>query len=101
MVGLDAAGKTTILYKLKLGENATAIPTIGLTVETVTTRVRLARSGPRRPGVPSHTHNSFIECAIQAGKLLSGNGTLRAIDGPSTPLDEFHSFPGRREQPNQ
>jgi GTPase SAR1 family protein len=30
MVGLDAAGKTTILYKLKLGENVTTIPTIGL-----------------------------------------------------------------------
>lgn len=30
MVGLDAAGKTTILYKLKLGEIVTTIPTIGL-----------------------------------------------------------------------
>ena len=28
-VGLDAAGKTTILYKLKLGEIVTTIPTIG------------------------------------------------------------------------
>nr|XP_020742507.1 ADP-ribosylation factor 4-like [Odocoileus virginianus texanus] len=35
MVGLDAAGKTTILYKLKLGEIVTAIPTIGFNVETV------------------------------------------------------------------
>ena len=33
MVGLDAAGKTTILYKLKLGEIVTTIPTIGLNVE--------------------------------------------------------------------
>ncbi|TNN05056.1 ADP-ribosylation factor 1 [Schistosoma japonicum] len=32
MVGLDAAGKTTILYKLKLGEVVTTIPTIALTV---------------------------------------------------------------------
>lgn len=30
-VGLDAAGKTTILYKLKLGEIVTTIPTIGET----------------------------------------------------------------------
>ena len=30
MVGLDAAGKTTILYKLKLGEIVTTIPTIGI-----------------------------------------------------------------------
>ena len=29
MVGLDAAGKTTILYKLKLGEIVTTIPTLG------------------------------------------------------------------------
>ena len=28
-VGLDAAGKTTILYKLKLGEVVSTIPTIG------------------------------------------------------------------------
>merc|ERR1712154_221065 len=35
MVGLDASGKTTILYKLKLGEVITTIPTIGFNVETV------------------------------------------------------------------
>merc|ERR1712230_156152 len=35
MVGLDAAGKTTILYKLKLGEIVTTIPTIGFNVGTV------------------------------------------------------------------
>lgn len=34
-VGLDAAGKTTILYKLKLGEIVTTIPTIGFNVETI------------------------------------------------------------------
>jgi len=35
MVGLDAAGKTTILYKIKLGDVVTTIPTIGFNVETV------------------------------------------------------------------
>ena len=30
MVGLDTVGKTTILYKLKLGEVVTTIPTIGV-----------------------------------------------------------------------
>lgn len=35
LLGLDAAGKTSILYKLKLGENVTTIPTIGFNVETV------------------------------------------------------------------
>ena len=35
MLGLDAAGKTTIVYKLKLGEVLNSIPTIGFNVETV------------------------------------------------------------------
>ncbi|KAJ8775259.1 hypothetical protein K2173_020263 [Erythroxylum novogranatense] len=35
MVGLDGAGKTTILDKLKLGEIVTTTPTIGFNVETV------------------------------------------------------------------
>jgi small GTP-binding protein len=35
MIGLDAAGKTTILYKLKLGEVISSIPTIGFNVEQV------------------------------------------------------------------
>eukprot|EP01114_Cavostelium_apophysatum_P022165 TRINITY_DN7928_c1_g1_i2.p1 TRINITY_DN7928_c1_g1~~TRINITY_DN7928_c1_g1_i2.p1 ORF type:complete len:515 (-),score=123.86 TRINITY_DN7928_c1_g1_i2:1030-2574(-) len=35
MVGLDAGGRTTILYKLKLGEVVTTIPTIGFNVETI------------------------------------------------------------------
>ena len=33
MLGLDAAGKTTILYQLKIGEVITTIPTIGFNVE--------------------------------------------------------------------
>ena len=35
LLGLDAAGKTTMLYKLKLNETVTTIPTIGFNVETV------------------------------------------------------------------
>ena len=34
-VGLDAAGRTTGLYQLKLGEVVTTIPTIGFNVETI------------------------------------------------------------------
>lgn len=36
MLGLDAAGKTTILYNLKLEQDVTTIPTVGFNVETVT-----------------------------------------------------------------
>lgn len=35
MVGLDSAGKTSILYKLKLGEVVKTIPTIGFNVESI------------------------------------------------------------------
>jgi ADP-ribosylation factor protein 1 len=36
LLGLDNAGKTTILYKVKLNEQISTIPTIGFNVETVT-----------------------------------------------------------------
>ncbi|KAL3687211.1 hypothetical protein R1sor_013520 [Riccia sorocarpa] len=35
MVGLDGAGKTNLLYKLKLGENLCTEPTFGFHLETV------------------------------------------------------------------
>jgi small GTP-binding protein len=35
MLGLDGAGKTTILYKMKLGEIVVCIPTIGFNCERV------------------------------------------------------------------
>jgi hypothetical protein len=35
MLGLDVARKTTVLYKLKFGEQVTTIPTIGFNVETI------------------------------------------------------------------
>ncbi|XP_062508621.1 ADP-ribosylation factor 6-like [Corticium candelabrum] len=36
MVGLDSAGKTTILLRLKFDETISTIPTIGFNVETIT-----------------------------------------------------------------
>jgi len=38
ILGLDGAGKTTILYRLQAGEVVTTIPTIGFNVETITYR---------------------------------------------------------------
>ena len=35
MCGLDAAGKTTILYRMKLGEVVNTIPTVGFNVESI------------------------------------------------------------------
>jgi len=34
LLGLDAAGKTTLLYKMKLNEVVTTIPTIGMNVSS-------------------------------------------------------------------
>lgn len=36
ILGLDGAGKTTILYRMQVGEVVTTIPTIGFNVEQVT-----------------------------------------------------------------
>jgi hypothetical protein len=44
MLGLDAAGKTTILYKLHIGEVLSTVPTIG------------ARPPGRRAGVATSRH---------------------------------------------
>ena len=35
LLGLDGAGKTLLLYKLKLGESIPTTPTIGFNIETV------------------------------------------------------------------
>ncbi len=55
--GLDAAGKTTILYKLKLGEVVTTIPTIGFNVETVEYK---------NPGLSWHISYSWWSSPLKA-----------------------------------
>lgn len=35
LVGIDSAGKTTILYHLRLGKAIASIPTVGFNVETI------------------------------------------------------------------
>ena len=35
MIGLDVAGKTTVLYQLKMGQTVTTIPTVGFNVEMI------------------------------------------------------------------
>lgn len=38
MLGLDGAGKTTILYQMKLNEAVSSVPTVGFNVEEVNYR---------------------------------------------------------------
>lgn len=35
MIGLDGAGKTTVLYQMKLNQNVSSVPTIGFNVESI------------------------------------------------------------------
>jgi ADP-ribosylation factor protein 1 len=65
MVGLDAAGKTTILYKLKLGEIVTTIPTIGFNVETGEKRpTRIRRRRRRRKGKETNPHTTSLSLSL-------------------------------------
>ena len=72
MVGLDAAGKTTILYKLKLGEVVTTIPTIGFNVETVNYKnISFTAWDVRHPALfllPPVTQNLWTTDAQVGGK---------------------------------
>ena len=56
ILGLDNAGKTTILYKLQMGEVVTTVPTIGFNVETVQCAAQFLRRAifaPRCVGAAS------------------------------------------------
>lgn len=80
MVGLDAAGKTTILYKLKLGEIVTTIPTIGFNVETVEyknisfTGERPVPAGPPAPRAPGDARTCPVpapQCGMWVARTRS------------------------------
>jgi len=57
MLGLDAAGKTTVLYRLKFDEFTPTLPTIGFNCEKVrgtvgNAKVRIRAYSPSRPAKP-------------------------------------------------
>ena len=62
MLGLDAAGKTTILYKLKLGQSVNTIPTVGFNVETVTYK--------------NVKFNVWVSCCKQMSRTIASSITL-------------------------
>ena len=70
MVGLDGAGKTTILYKLKLGEVVHTIPTIGFNVEEVKMRT-LSMTVWDIGGQTKIRYNQATATEIQQQKCLS------------------------------
>lgn len=71
-LGLDAAGKTTILYKLKLGETAHTVPTIGFNVETVQYRNISFTVSPVTPSFKLYTSAARLPSKFStSSKLIS------------------------------
>jgi hypothetical protein len=57
MLGLDAAGKTTILYKLHIGEVLSTVPTLGEWIRGDPREI----SPPRRPLGEKKLKNEIVE----------------------------------------
>ena len=97
MLGLDAAGKTTVLYKLKLGEVITTIPTIGFNVETVEyrgisfqvrsgslTQDALSLSLAAPPPPPCCTHHRG-HCSVRRASAIFSTHASCGFCDPATP----------------
>lgn len=75
MVGLDAAGKTTILYKLKLGEIVTTIPTIGevscasSSTPEATARPCMGKNTRQHP--EPNLYKWFLFCFLSCAQVLT------------------------------
>lgn len=68
-MGLDAAGKTTIMYMLHLGERITTVPTMGFNVETIQlgrarTVVMWDCGGGDKIRPLLHHHMPNVECVV-------------------------------------
>jgi GTPase SAR1 family protein len=71
LLGLDAAGKTTLLYKLRLGETVHTIPTVSSTHQTKSYIYRSDSTSKLY-----NTKTSVGQCGILVDKkrfVLSGN----------------------------
>lgn len=80
MLGLDAAGKTTILYKLKLNQDVTTIPTVGFNVETVTyknVKFNVWDVGGQDKIRPLWRHYFSGEAHQEASRILATNLSAR------------------------
>ena len=77
------------IWWMRLGEieevNGTSISFIERVIPEAQKAIEGAKVDIELPEEMDHTHNSFIECSMEAGILLSGNGALRTIEAPSVP----------------
>ena len=84
MVGLDAAGKTTILYNLKLGEIVTTIPTIGnfaifnFEMIVIGSQIGFLKVLTLRQLNTKTYHSPYGMLAVRAKSDLCGDITFRA-----------------------
>lgn len=88
-VGLDAAGKTTILYKLKLGEIVTTIPTIGQYHSNFKRERHFSIWSPTQGSMsrPSNTRTSPSPCGMSEDKTRSAHsGGTVSIFAPAFSL---------------
>ena len=89
-MGLDAAGKTTILYKLKLGEIVTTIPTIGAHTCRLRCEQNVSRVGAGSPRVLSRLpgctyyklHQIYVILQLQSG-LAWSRSPIIGLDQPA------------------
>ena len=79
MLGLDNAGKTTILYKIKMGEVVQTMPTIGTYRSASKKRVR------------SIDRSNFINAPTDLDDHLSSSPSILALDShPLTSCPRRH-----------
>ena len=90
MLGLDAVGKTVILYKWKLGQTADGRPTIGFNVETVKYKnfqftiwdIRdndLRYTKHYATGGPHQTHLIYVVDSVDRERIEQSRDMLMAI----------------------
>ena len=95
-VGLDAAGKTTILYKLKLGEIVTTIPTIGtLAIEIRLSKMNVFVFNKVSTSRPSNTRTSLSLSGMwedRTRSVLSGGIVSSSFGYPTPSLNAFTDF---------
>lgn len=110
ILGLDNAGKTTLLYRLKIGEVVTTIPTIGFNVESVTYKSLnfnvwdLGGQTSIRPYWRCYYANTaavvFVIDSTDVERLETAAGELRAMLGEEELRDaSLLVFANKQDQP--
>jgi ADP-ribosylation factor protein 1 len=102
MIGLDAAGKTTALYKMKLGDLVTTIPTIGFNVEVINYKnleMTSAQSQLTAPSTRKRARQPAADCSCMSAIVcatvwdVGGQDKIRALWRHYYEHTDVHSRP--------